>query len=125
MSADATPVHGEYYPQNVLVQGDTVRPIDWETAAVGAGEIDIAALTERWPTDTALLCRRAYAQARWPGGESADWRRRLGLAGLYLHFRWIASAAWRDKPELWRLREVRSLSAELGFTPGLNVAPRA
>jgi hypothetical protein len=115
----ASPIHGEFYPHNVLVHEDRVRPVDWESAAVAAGEIDLAALTERWPPETVELCRRAYAQARFPRGAPPHWRRRLQLAQLYLHFRWIASDPWRQKPDpqsSWRLGVMRSLSAELGFT---------
>lgn len=117
--APPSPIHGEYYPHNVLDHEGRIRPIDWETAAIAAGEVDLAALTEKWPAETVELCRRAYEQARWPRGAPADWRRRLRLARLYLHFRWIASDPWRQKPDrqcAWRLDATRSLSARLGFT---------
>jgi aminoglycoside phosphotransferase (APT) family kinase protein len=109
----ASLIHGEYYPHNVLIHEDRIRPVDWESAAVAAGEIDLAAVTERWPAETLELCRRAYEQVRWPRGAPPDWRRRLRLAQLYLHFRWIAS---RDPNWSWRLDATRALSAELGFT---------
>jgi Phosphotransferase enzyme family len=120
LSTAASPIHGEYYPRNILVQAGGVRPIDWESAAVAAGEVDMAALTERWPAETVARCCRAYEQARWPHKAPNEWGRRLRLAQLHLHFRWIASGAWRSKwaqnPESsWRLDAVRSLSAELGF----------
>jgi hypothetical protein len=115
----ASPIHGEYYPHNILVHEDRIRPIDWESAAVAAGEVDLSALTEKWPVETVDLCQRAYEQARWPRGGPPDWRRRLQLAQLYLHFRWIASGAWRrapDRQSSWRLGATRALSARLGFT---------
>src|SRR6266851_2183008 len=55
-----TVVHGEFYPGNVLIRNGTVYPIDWESAAVAAGEIDLAALIEHWPVEIARRCIRAY-----------------------------------------------------------------
>ncbi|MCE3267167.1 MAG: Phosphotransferase enzyme family [Solirubrobacterales bacterium] len=119
LCTDASPIHGEYYPKNILVHDGRIRPIDWESAAVAAGEVDLAALIEKWPAETVELCQRAYEQARWPGGAPPDWRRRLRLAQLYLQFRWLAAGAWRRAPDpasSWRLGATRSVSASLGFT---------
>ena len=45
----STLIHGEFYASNIVVQETTERcricPVDWETAAVGPGLIDLAALT--------------------------------------------------------------------------------
>jgi hypothetical protein len=42
-------LHGEFYPSNVIVQqtrdGSRIRAIDWEMAGLGAGVLDLAALT--------------------------------------------------------------------------------
>jgi hypothetical protein len=112
LGTDASPIHGEFYSRNVLVHEDRIRPIDWESAAVATGEIDLAALTEGWPAETEELCQQAYQLARWPEGAPPDWRRRLRLAQLYLQFRWLAG--WPQP--VWRLDAARSLSEELGFT---------
>src|SRR5439155_10574470 len=40
----ATFIHGEFYPSNILVQGGQIRPVDWETAAIGPALMDVAAL---------------------------------------------------------------------------------
>src|SRR5205814_9096019 len=40
LAAPPTVVHGEYYPHNILVRDDAVYAVDWESAAVAAGEID-------------------------------------------------------------------------------------
>jgi aminoglycoside phosphotransferase (APT) family kinase protein len=120
LGTDASPIHGEFYPRNVLVHENRIRPIDWESAAVATGEIDLAALIEGWPAETGELCQRAYEQVRWTaGGAPPHWRRRLRLAQLYLHLRWIASGRCRrasDAELSWRLGATRSLSEELGFT---------
>src|SRR5207248_4975347 len=89
LAAPLTVIHGEYYPHNVLVRGGEVYALDWESAAVGAGEIDLATLTEGWPVETVRQCEQAYRRARWPGGPPADFEQRLAAARLYLAFRWL------------------------------------
>src|SRR5207248_2388740 len=37
--AEGTLVHGDFYPDNVLIEGRDVRAVDWEWAGIGAGEI--------------------------------------------------------------------------------------
>jgi hypothetical protein len=43
-----TLIHGEFYPSNILIEGQSttprVCPIDWELAAIGPGLVDLAAL---------------------------------------------------------------------------------
>jgi Phosphotransferase enzyme family len=94
--ADARPsvAHGEYYPSNVLVRGMRLAPVDWESAAVGAGEIDLATLTENWPGDTVQACERAYRAARWNGSAPGDFEQHVALARVYVHLRWLG-----DRPE--------------------------
>jgi|SRR5688572_5879512 len=83
LQAGPTIVHGEYYPKNILISGDTIIPIDWETTAIAAGEIDVVFLTERWPDAIREACESAYRQARWPEGPPASFHRRLLLANMY------------------------------------------
>jgi len=110
-----TIIHGEYYPHNILVRGDQIYPIDWESAAIGAGEIDLATLTEAWPTEIAQQCEREYQAARWPEEPPADFERRLAAARAYLCFRWLG-----DQPE-WTLHDadyfeqLRAAGEELGI----------
>jgi hypothetical protein len=83
-------IHGEYYPKNILFRDGVVHPVDWESAAVAAGEIDLASLTEGWDEETARLFAREYQRARWPAaGPPADFERRLDAARIYLIFRWL------------------------------------
>ena len=89
-----TIIHGEFYPLNILYHRGTVYPVDWESAAVAAGEIDLATLTEEWPPEVARACEAEYRQTRWPDGPPADLERRLTAARLYLHLRWLG-----DRPE--------------------------
>src|SRR5437763_8396237 len=63
-----TLIHGQLYPSNVLVVPGSpprISPLDWETAAVGPGVLDLAALVEGTWDETArdALCR-AYLEGR-------------------------------------------------------------
>ena len=66
LSAEQTIVHGEFYPSNVLVKSEVVYPVDWESAAHAAGELDLAALIEGWSTQRAEPCILEYLSSRWP-----------------------------------------------------------
>jgi aminoglycoside phosphotransferase (APT) family kinase protein len=58
-------LHGEFYPSNVIVQdGTRIRPVDWETAGVGPGFLDLGALTSgRWTDDQRARLESAYREA--------------------------------------------------------------
>ena len=84
-----TVIHGECYPSNVLVRDGCIHPVDWETAAVAAGEIDLVCLTEHWPEPTVDRAVAAYAAARFPGGVPSRFKRALWAARIYVLFRWM------------------------------------
>ncbi|PYQ79678.1 MAG: hypothetical protein DMG01_08185 [Acidobacteria bacterium] len=90
-----TVIHGEFYAKNVLVRRHSVFMVDWESAAVAAGEIDVAALTEGkyWPAALVKRCERAYMLARWPEAVPSSFTRALDAARIYLHFRWLGERA--------------------------------
>ena len=128
LASPPTVIHGEYYPSNVLFRGGTVYPVDWESAAVAAGEIDLAALTENWDSDIVRQCELEYQRVRWPNGPPADFERRLCSARLYLQFRWLcddftSKGTGRERPKwshewtdpLYRLEQLRSLGECLGL----------
>jgi len=96
-----TVIHGEFYAKNVLVRRYRVFMVDWESAAIAAGAIDVAALTEgqHWPAALVRRCERAYLIARWPDGAPATFTRALDAARIYLHFRWLG-----ERPD-WTVRE--------------------
>jgi aminoglycoside phosphotransferase (APT) family kinase protein len=112
-----TLIHGEFYAGNVLVRGGVIYPVDWESAAVGAGEVDLAALIEHWPDEIANQCKDAYVAARYPQGQPLDFEPRLRAARLYLHLRWLGERQdWTtDKRLSWRLKDLRALAAQLGL----------
>ena len=116
-AAPQTVVHGEYYPANILAAGGRVYPVDWESAAFAPGEIDLAALTERWPDGVVAACEAAYVAARWPTGPPAGFRDVLAAARLYLQFRWLGEHRdWTHDPaSRWRFELARSLGEELGL----------
>ncbi|MDQ3587813.1 MAG: aminoglycoside phosphotransferase family protein [Actinomycetota bacterium] len=63
-------VHGEFYPSNVLIEGQgadaRVRPVDWEMAGVGPGLLDLAALVSGgWSAEERERLTAAYYEA-WP-----------------------------------------------------------
>jgi len=92
LAAPPTIIHGEYYPKNILYREGTIYPVDWESAAVAAGEIDLASLTEGWPAEIARRCEREYQQARWPRGAPAAFARTLEAARLYWCLRWLSDS---------------------------------
>jgi hypothetical protein len=58
------PIHGEFYPANVLVSEGRIRPLDFETFGLGAGVMDVAALTAGdWPADEPARIEAAYLAA--------------------------------------------------------------
>jgi hypothetical protein len=116
LMADRVLIHGEYYPKNILVDGKQVCPVDWETAAVGAGEIDLAALIEGWPNDIATACEEEYRRAR-NNAEVTEFQHRLDAARLYLTFRWLGDRPeWTRHPDLLsRFDDLKTLGTRLGL----------
>jgi aminoglycoside phosphotransferase (APT) family kinase protein len=121
----STMIHGEFYPQNVLVSTEEIMAVDWEWAGMGLGEIDLAALTENWAESTIAACTAAYAQSRRIHPADKLFRKRLAASQLYLHLRWLGGrkpcpmgeeARTKDaSTSSLRLENVHSLAAELGI----------
>jgi Phosphotransferase enzyme family len=122
LASPQTVIHGEYYPVNVLFRGGTVCPIDWETAAVAAGEIDLAALTSgRWSAEVVRKCELEYQRTRWPEGSPADFEQTLCAARLYLHFRWLGRPNWTiHAKSLHHFEQLRSAGERLGLIGALS-----
>ena len=110
-------IHGEYYPHNVMYYRGRVYPVDWESAARAAGEIDIASLTEDWSAKKTRSYIAAYQRERWPEGAPAGFTRRFLAARLYFCFRWLGD--YEDWSRYYSgssacLRRLRWLGRELG-----------
>jgi hypothetical protein len=105
----STLLHGEFYPSNILVQetreGSQIRPVDWETAAVGPGLVDLAALTSgAWTERDRTEMATAYHDTLLSEGMASlpfnDLLLALDDCRLHLAIRWLGWAAdWVPPPE--------------------------
>jgi len=86
-------LHGEFYPSNVLVDGDRICPIDWEMAACGPAMMDLAALTAgKWDEQERLDFMAAYCGTNPSEAMCHD----LECCRLHLAVRWLGWATdWR------------------------------
>jgi hypothetical protein len=117
--ATSTVIHGEFFARTVLVRDEKLFTLDWESAAVGPGEIDLAMLTdgEGWPGKLVRRWEEGYRRVRWPGGVAAEFHRTLAAARVYAQFRWLG-----DRPEktlreksLWRFDHLCRAAKKLGL----------
>src|SRR5262249_12241335 len=118
LAAPPTVIHGEFYTKNLLLRRRKVYVVDWESSAVGAGEIDLAATTEGgWPRRTVSRCEHAYERAGWPRGAPASFRTTLDAARIYLHFRWLGERSDRTLGEKlqWRYEDLHATAKRLAF----------
>lgn len=117
ISAPQTLIHGEYYPRNILIRQGNIYPVDWESAAIAPGEIDLASLIEGWDHQTAALTIEAYKASRWPASECAhlNFEQTLLLAQIYFHFRWLGEflPAWKENPK--KFEQLFELAKRAGF----------
>jgi aminoglycoside phosphotransferase (APT) family kinase protein len=111
-------IHGELYPENVMVADDRICVVDWQSAAIGPGVIDLASLTEgHWQADLVRDCREAYLRARWPDVEHATIEDALETAQLYWALRWLGAeggAAPADR-HIGYLETLRTAAGQLGL----------
>ena len=118
LAAPATVIHGEFYINNILVRRKNVFPVDWESTAIAAGEIDLAALVEGpWRENVVRRCEREYQRSRWPDGAPHDFERTLDAARLYLYFRWLGERPdWTVREAtLWRYDHLHGTAKKLGL----------
>jgi Ser/Thr protein kinase RdoA (MazF antagonist) len=96
-------LHGELYPSNVLVQatadGPRIRPVDWETAGLGPGLLDLAALTSgAWAAAEREQVVAAYRHELGVVPDGFDGA--LDAARLLVALQWLGwSASWTPPPE--------------------------
>lgn len=124
LEAPTTVVHGDYYPVNIMRRNGIVFPIDWEHAALGPGELDLATLTDGWPRSTAEKCEARYIGGRYGSHVPVDFDRRLAAARAYMHVRWLGEPPDPDRPERtrrtsgeWRLEHLRQAFEKLELLP--------
>lgn len=94
-AAEHTVIHGEFGPQNVLWKDGDVFPIDWESAAVGPGVIDLATLLFAWPAETVRRGIEAYLR---PRAAPPDFEATFAAATLYTALRWLPEPTAANDP---------------------------
>jgi thiamine kinase-like enzyme len=91
--------------------------VDWEWTGVGAGEVDLAALTEGWSAELTEASERMYADVRWLGVPPRDHAWRLDAARIYMHLRWLGDRTdrlgARELPE--RLEDLQRIARRIGM----------
>lgn len=110
-------IHGEYVPSNVLIRNGEIKPVDWESCALGLAEVDLVSLIEGWPEEISSHCRNRYQTARWGGEATRGFDRRLDLAWLYWHLRWLGEREdWLSEEHvLGRAEPLRLTGVRLGI----------
>ena len=110
-------LHGEYTPRNIICRLGRITPIDWESAATGPGELDLGSLLDGWPEEVVRTAAGAYVDARWPDGPPPGFDRRLELARLFTHLRWLGdNPEWTtDAESSWRFPAMREIARPLGL----------
>lgn len=91
LSRVPTCIHGEYTTRNCLWADGRLLPVDWETAAIGPAEIDLAVFTYDWEEDDLAAMEATYVARRWQGSPPADFADTLLAARLYVSLHWIFS----------------------------------
>jgi hypothetical protein len=94
-----------------------IYPIDWESAGIDVGEVDLASLADGWPAEIRQECEGAYREARWSGGSPADFEQRLAAARLCLYFYKLGGEPeWATNGEFaWDSRQLRLAGERLGL----------
>ncbi len=101
-----TLIHGEYYVRNILWTGTDVCTVDWQSAAIARGEVDVASLTEGWDQEVDDRCESEYVRSRWGGEAPGGFHEVLALARVYWPLRWLS----RD-PRTIRERHLKYLDS--------------
>jgi hypothetical protein len=113
-------IHGELYPSNALIRDGTVYVVDWESAGRGAGELDLAALTQGpWSEDVLRECEQEYRLTRWPDSPPHDFDLTLAAARLHFCFRlllhWLGLRPDQIEKQPWIFEQMRLDGDRLGL----------
>lgn len=119
LSAPPTIIHGEYYARNILFRKGKILPVDWESAAIAPGEIDLASLTEGWPEEIARRYESEYRQKRWPNGPPHDFEGTLCAARIYLCLRWLGESPELTAADSLRFDRLHSACQQFGLIQGV------
>lgn len=108
-----TVVHGEYFTNNVLFSQESIHVVDWESAVIAAGELDIAFIIRGYPEDLRKQAEAAYARNRWPEGAPKGFKRKLRLADMYRVLRGLGHSRKRPWKSPRYFEELLVLGREL------------
>ncbi|MGN6189542.1 MAG: phosphotransferase [Conexibacter sp.] len=109
-------IHGELYAANVLIDGERVCAIDWETIARGPALLDLATLTAGAWDDPGEPLAEAYRTALPDPPAPEPFYTDLAAARLLTAARWLAApAGWRPPPEQARdwLRDAEAIAGRI------------
>lgn len=119
--APVTVIHGEFYPKNIMLHHDRIYPVDWETARLGMGEMDLAMLLEGdWERSFVERCIKSYARSRGDSGLSVV-TKRFTAGQLLMDIYWLSlfpedSADDHGLPrDPWRRQHMRESAQQLGI----------
>lgn len=120
LQATQTIIHGEFYPSNALIRDGEICVVDWESAGIGSGELDLAALTQGpWPEEIIQECEAAYRKARWCTSAPLSFGRIFCAAKLYFYFRllfhWLRFYPNQARQEVWLFDHMFSAGEQLGI----------
>lgn len=117
VAAPPTVIHGEFTTRNALWSDGGILPIDWETAAIGPAEIDLAVFTYDWHPENIVEMEGTYVEARWGGSPPDGYRERMLAARLYAAFHWLFGTPGGCGPERVRthLRELHAEAVRWGI----------
>jgi aminoglycoside phosphotransferase (APT) family kinase protein len=104
LSLPSTLIHGEFYPENVIMTGAPDSwlpcPIDWETASIGPGVLDLAALTAgEWREQDRRDLTTAYLAGSGKRVTLDELSESVQYAHIQLAVRWLGWFGRRDAPD--------------------------
>jgi thiamine kinase-like enzyme len=91
-------IHGEFFGQNVMIRqanpAEPIAVIDWETAAIGPGYIDLVSISAgQWtPEQRQAMWRAYFEQYQAETGLPMDWEhfcQEVGQVALYRALWWL------------------------------------
>lgn len=92
-------VHGEFYPENLLVTPEGLITVDWESAALAHPCIDVVALLDGLSPESAADAQQRYVSHR--GIEAESFAAEVAAARIYLLVRWLGDRMeWSTDPEM-------------------------
>ena len=76
---------------SALWRDGLVYPVDRQSAAIGAAELDLAAILEGYEEGMAGMLAEEYRRARWPDEVPPGFKDRLAAAAMYWSLRWLGA----------------------------------